>query len=80
MMMNGRNILFSRPGIVPLLRRNVALRALLTAFSGVIITVRPRASLRRLSLRGISGVSTAPKYAFVTLTPVFWHSILSSRY
>ena len=32
-----------------------------------------------LSFNGMRGVSTAPKYAFVTLTPVFWHSILSSR-
>ena len=29
------------------------------------------ASLTEVSLSGISGVSTAPKYALVTLTPVF---------
>ena len=70
-MHTGWNILLSRPGIVPLRRLNVAFNALSTAFSGVIMTASPLASFLRLSLRGIRGVSTAPKYAFVMLTPVF---------
>ena len=67
----GLNILFRSPGITPLRLLNVALRALSTALSGLIITARPRARFLRLSLRGINGVSTAPNYALVTLTPVF---------
>ena len=78
-MHKGLKILFRSPGITPLRRLKVALSALSTAFSGSIITASARASLRKLSLSGISGVSTAPKYALVMLTPVFCDSIRSSR-